>query len=108
MGPPSGSCRDWTLGSLADSGEREELGASSYSSGPFPSFSEVTSVAYPHLRALTLSRLPLVLDSALWAQGLLPLFPLDLEVVTTSQQPAPSHSDVPGLLLHSAHLIPVG
>ena len=49
MGPPSGSCRAWTLGSLADSGEREELGASSYSSGPFPSFSEVTSVAYPQL-----------------------------------------------------------
>ena len=46
-----------------------------------------------------------MLDSALWAQGFLPLFPLGLEVVTMSQQPALSDPDIPGVLLHFAHLI---
>lgn len=104
-GPPSGSCRDWTLGALADSGERQGLGASTYPSGPFPSFCEVTSVAYPPLEG------PDSLQAASCA-GLcplgsrsLPLFSLGLAVVTTSQQLAPSHCDVPGVLLHSDHLI---
>ncbi|CAI9178328.1 unnamed protein product [Rangifer tarandus platyrhynchus] len=45
------------------------------------------------------------LGSAVWAQGFLPLFPVGLEVVTTSQQLALRDPDIPAVLLHSAHLI---